>query len=67
MQRAVDQLDDSVINIAKQTVVDVLESCNVDRSLTFIKGAPKSVLDKLLVLVLDHSPNITEFFENSII
>lgn len=41
MQKAIKQLYDWVIDIAERTVVNVLETCNVDRNKAFIHAALK--------------------------
>lgn len=56
-----------MIGIAKQTVVDALESRNVVQNKAFIKGALKSVLNELLVFILDDSSGIRESFEDAIV
>lgn len=67
MQKVIGKPDECVINIAEQTVVDVLETCYVNHNKGFIKGAMKSALNDLLVCILSDSSNLREFFEYAII
>lgn len=67
MQEAIDKLDDRVIGVATQTVVDVLNTCNLDQNQAFIKVALRIALNRMLVLILDDSSGTIEFFEHAII
>lgn len=49
----IEKLDCQVMDLAKRTIVDALETCNVDHNKTLIKGALRSALDNLLPFILE--------------
>lgn len=67
MQEAISKLKDRVINIGEQTVVDALETCDVDHNKTFIKAALRNALNRQLVSILDDFLRTRESFENALI
>lgn len=67
MQKAVDKLDDRVIDITTKTLVDALESYDAHRNKEFIKGALRSTLNELLVSILVDSSSIRKSIEDAII
>lgn len=67
MQKTINKLDNRVADIAEQTVLDALETCDVDKNEAFIKSALKSALNGLLVSILDDATDIRDSFENTII
>lgn len=67
MQTATPKLNDRLIDIVKQTVVDALETSDVEHHKNFIKAALRSALNRLLVSTLDDSSCIKESFEDAII
>lgn len=56
-----------MIDVAERTVVDTLETYDVDRNKAFFKAALKSVLNELVVFILDDSSEIRESFNDAII
>lgn len=53
MQEAIDKVDDLMINIAERTVIDAMETCNVDRNKAFIKDTLRSASKRLLGSILN--------------
>lgn len=67
MHKATNKLGDRLVDIAEQTVVDAFETYDVDHNKDSIKGALKSVLNELLVFILDNSSQIRESFKGAVI
>lgn len=58
VQKAIDKLDNWVVDVAKQTVIGAVEACDVCHSDAFIKAALKSALTRLMVFTVDDSLTI---------
>lgn len=67
MEEAIDKVGYQLNEIVDQTVVDALQTCDVDHYQAFIKAALQSALSRLLVSMLDDSSVIRESFKIAII
>lgn len=67
MPEAINKLNDCVKNIAEHTVIDALETCDVEHSKAFIKAVLKRAFNGLLASVQDDSSGIKESFEYVIV
>lgn len=48
-------------------MIDALETCDVDQNKTFIEGALCSILNSLLLLILENEFGIKKSFESDIV
>lgn len=67
LQDAMEKLDDRIIDLAQKTVIDALETCDVDHNETFIKEALCSALNSLLPSILEDDSGIRELFKSAIV
>lgn len=67
MQNAIDKMDDSGTDIAKQIIIDALETRDADCNKRFIKGTLRSTWNRLWDSVLSKSLGIGEFFADAIL
>lgn len=67
MQEAINKMDDWMTDIAEQTAADALETRDVNHNKTFIKAALRSVVNGLLVSILDNSAGTKKSFGDAII
>lgn len=67
LEEALDKIDDRMIDVAEQTVINALETCDVDHNKAFVKGALRSALKSLLLSIMEDSSGIRESFEEAIV
>lgn len=67
IQEAVEKLGDPLINITEQTVVDELETRDVDHNYAVMKGAVRSALNGFLVYIMGDSSDNRKSFEDAIV
>lgn len=62
IEKAKYKLDDRVVDFAEQIVIDALEKINADHNKAFINGTVSSVLNALLISIMDDYSGIRESF-----
>lgn len=65
--KALDKINDRIFEVPEQTVINALETRNVNNNIAFVKAAPGSAMSALPLSITDDSYGVRQSFERVIV